>query len=192
MSQSSQEEVDIECPICMEPIENGSNKTVTQCGHAFHSSCIFQNMAAHNGFGCPYCRTTLAEEIESDDDDDDDDDDDVSEYSDDSELEQEREDYILTSFRMFHRIINNEEGNEEEQDNEYVAHIAAQAETAIADEQEKQNKVNFVSEFMISRQITYNDLIKYVISVHSSRYDPNYGMIESKFEAAMNRYEREH
>lgn len=177
---------EIECPICMEPIEDGSNKTVTQCGHTFHSSCIFQNMAAHNGFGCPYCRTTLAEEINSDDDESE------YEYSDDGsepDLEQEREDYVLTSFRMFHRLIDNEEGNEEEQDNEYVAHITLKMEAATAEEREKQRKANFVSEFVSSRGITYNDLVKYIMSLDDSRYDTETCIVESRFDTAIARFD---
>lgn len=174
-----------ECPICMEPIEDGCNKTVTQCGHLFHSSCIFQNMAAHNGFGCPYCRTTLAEEIESDDDDESE-----YEYSDDEvELDEEREDYILTSFRMFHRLINNEEGNEDEEDNEYIEHVTAEVENATAEEREKENKVKFISEFVSNRGLTYNDLVKYIISLDDSRYESETNIVEARFDTAIARYE---
>ena len=58
-----------DCPICMETIEGTKNIVVTECGHSFHCKCLMQN-AAHNGFGCPYCRNALAEEPVEDDDDD--------------------------------------------------------------------------------------------------------------------------
>ena len=61
-----------ECPICMDDIIGLNNRVTTECGHAFHCSCLMQN-AAHNGFGCPYCRTVMAEEPVEDDDDDQDD-----------------------------------------------------------------------------------------------------------------------
>lgn len=58
------------CPICMEEIESEKNRVITDCGHAFHCSCLMQN-AAYNGFGCPYCRSTMAiEPLEEDDESD--------------------------------------------------------------------------------------------------------------------------
>lgn len=50
-----------ECSICLDEIESGKNKLVTECGHMFHTSCLLKN-ASINGFGCPMCRTVLAEE----------------------------------------------------------------------------------------------------------------------------------
>ncbi len=46
------------CPICLENIKGPKNRVVTKCGHAFHSVCLFENIA-HNGFACPYCRTPM-------------------------------------------------------------------------------------------------------------------------------------
>ena len=51
----------IECPICMDVIEGEKNKITTDCGHCFHANCLMTNVA-HNGFGCPYCRTAMAAE----------------------------------------------------------------------------------------------------------------------------------
>ena len=51
-----------ECPICMECIEmNAKNCVVTDCGHAFHTKCLMTSVA-HNGFGCPYCRTSMTDQ----------------------------------------------------------------------------------------------------------------------------------
>ena len=58
----------IECPICMDQIEEGKNRITTECGHCFHASCLMTNVA-HNGFGCPYCRTAMAEEVEDEEED---------------------------------------------------------------------------------------------------------------------------
>ena len=51
----------IECSICLEEIL-GVNCTTTECGHSFHSSCIFKNLNCANV--CPICR----KELVSDDD----------------------------------------------------------------------------------------------------------------------------
>jgi len=60
----------MECPICMDDIEACNiNCVTTECGHQFHTSCLMRNIA-HNGFGCPYCRSIMAEEVEDSDDDD--------------------------------------------------------------------------------------------------------------------------
>ena len=61
-----------ECPICMDPIEGAKNSITTECGHAFHATCLMTSVA-HNGFGCPYCRTAMAEVPEEEDDEDDED-----------------------------------------------------------------------------------------------------------------------
>ena len=44
-----------ECAICYSKIQE--NITVTECGHKFHSKCIFRWMADNTG--CPYCRKEL-------------------------------------------------------------------------------------------------------------------------------------
>lgn len=70
-----------ECCICMEVLTN-TNRTTTECGHTFHSSCIFRNLCER--IECPMCRKELVEpekdddeySIDEEDGDDDDDDDD--------------------------------------------------------------------------------------------------------------------
>jgi len=58
----------MECPICMDDIEACNiNCVTTECGHQFHTSCLMRNIA-HNGFGCPYCRSVMAEEVDDSDD----------------------------------------------------------------------------------------------------------------------------
>ena len=41
------------CPICYEKIEN-INKTHTECGHIFHSSCLIMHLSTI--YNCPVCR----------------------------------------------------------------------------------------------------------------------------------------
>lgn len=103
-----------ECPICMDPIEGIKNCVTTECGHAFHASCLMTSVA-HNGFGCPYCRTAMADVPEEEDDES------VYESDDDEEEEDEMfSDYALLGFRLFQSNISGEGLNpddiEEEQD----------------------------------------------------------------------------
>jgi hypothetical protein len=85
-----------ECPICYDCITN-INTTTTECGHKFHSSCIFNNLKY--GLDCPLCRTELVkvekEENEGEEDDDEeeyDDDDEEYDSSDDEESDDEDND----------------------------------------------------------------------------------------------------
>ena len=57
-----------ECAICMDDIDAVKNRLTTECGHVFHTSCLMKN-AAINGFGCPMCRTVMAEDPNDSDDD---------------------------------------------------------------------------------------------------------------------------
>jgi uncharacterized protein (UPF0297 family) len=50
-----------ECAICLETLTNTKCCT-TDCGHTFHSRCIFKNFK--NSFDCPLCRRELVEEDE--------------------------------------------------------------------------------------------------------------------------------
>ena len=53
------------CCICMEDIVSiTTNSVVTECGHLFHTSCLMKNVVI-NGFKCPYCRTIMANENDS-------------------------------------------------------------------------------------------------------------------------------
>ena len=123
-----------ECPICLEEIVGHKNRVTTECGHTFHCRCLLTN-AAHNGFGCPFCRAELADEVQDsdseeeddrydeDEDDDSDDDEEASRASDydseqddlDGELEyikneivKMKEDHVLRGFRWVFQPINSE------------------------------------------------------------------------------------
>jgi hypothetical protein len=111
--------VTVDCPICMDCIEGNTNKVTTECGHCFHTNCLMTSVA-HNGFGCPYCRTVMAEEPEEPEDSDDENMSNVSfEDSINSSMhgltEDEYNDYLtLTSIRRLFR----EEGDEDEEEDE--------------------------------------------------------------------------
>lgn len=95
---------EISCPICFDDIDIKNNCVTTECGHIFHCSCLMKN-AATNGFGCPMCRTVMAEQIPDDDDED--------EYSEYDYEEDMFDDNALTSFRMFQQQLEGEEVEEE-------------------------------------------------------------------------------
>jgi Ring finger domain len=75
-----------ECCICYEEMVM-NNFTVTECGHKFHSKCIFKNLAQR--LECPMCRVELLQLPEEEDDEDDDDEDDGDENLDDDDDEEE-------------------------------------------------------------------------------------------------------
>jgi hypothetical protein len=139
-----------ECPICLEEIVGLKNRVTTECGHTFHCRCLLTNVA-HNGFGCPFCRTELADEVVDSDDDEseydedeytparyDDDDEEASrasDYDDDDDdfeneigymyhrITQMEEDHLLRGFRWLFQPLN--EGAEDEEDEEEAAEEAA-------------------------------------------------------------------
>jgi len=151
----------IECPICMEPIEGVNNKVTTECGHSFHCKCIMQN-AAHNGFGCPYCRTSMAEEVDEDDDSED-------EYEDEESSVFDED--ALVSFRMFHQRINDEEVEEEPED---------EWETDDEAEEEEDGNVpsaDIVTQRLTERGVTMEDLVKSLLTLEHESENEEYSRI---------------
>ena len=71
-----------DCPICFEKITPDVNRIITECGHEFHCSCLMKSVTANN-FGCPLCRSTLADVPEEEEDEDDEEDyaDELNSYS---------------------------------------------------------------------------------------------------------------
>ena len=72
------------CAICLDDIQECKNCTTTECGHTFHSTCIFQNLC--HRVECPMCRVELIAMPEEEDDEDEDGEDDDDTDSD-SEVE---------------------------------------------------------------------------------------------------------
>lgn len=52
----------VDCPICMDPIDNTRNVIITKCKHQFCSDCLLREM--NNRHTCPICRTELREKKE--------------------------------------------------------------------------------------------------------------------------------
>ncbi len=156
----------IECCICMDDIIGDKNKTTTECGHIFHCSCLMKN-TAHNGYGCPYCRTVMAEPIvDTDDEDDyeqgDDDDDDNDDDNDDDD------DNALTSFRMFHQTISGDEiedepelvndDDDDDNDNDYII---------------EKPTTEYIANKLIGQGVSVEDLVKCLLIEHSE-YEDDY------------------
>ena len=171
MSAVTEQVIAQECPICMDTIEGLCNRVVTECGHAFHCSCLMQN-TAHNGFGCPYCRTKMAEEPEEEEESDDG-------YGDDESEVTVFDEDALTSFRMFHQRINDEEVEEEE---------AEEWDTVVGDEEEEQDEEEeaqmpdaaYMAQKLAARGITFEDLVKNIMFQEHSNYGEHYSDYERR------------
>jgi len=166
-----------ECPICMETIEGPCNRVVTECGHAFHCSCLMQN-AAHNGFNCPYCRTKMADEPMEEEDDDDYDDDDLS-------MSTVFEEESLTTFRMFQQQLNGEEVEEET-----VEEWEEVEETSIP-----RPDSAYIAQKLSVRGITFEDLVMNTLyQEHSNfgeyydEYDRRSSEVYGQFKAIISQY----
>ena len=144
----------IECPICMDSIEL-TNRVTTECGHCFHTSCLMQNVA-HNGFGCPYCRTKLAEEPEEEDDD---------VWTDDEEVDEPFEDSALNGMRWLFMRSNGEEIPEDEQD------IQEEVEDEeVLEPETPKPSVSFVTQKLIDQGVTMEQLVKIMLSMEHEEY----------------------
>ncbi len=148
-----------ECPICMDPIESTTRNCVsTECGHCFHTNCLMTSVA-HNGFGCPYCRTKMAEEVA----------DEESDYDDESESEEyeQYDDYALRGLRLFNNNVNGEEHDQEDLDDEdedssepeqEEEEVVEEAEEAVAPP-----PVSYVAQKLAEQGVTMETLLKAVL-----------------------------
>ena len=143
-----------ECPICMDDITPNCNLVVTECGHTFHCSCLMRNTAI-NGFGCPYCRNTMAEEPEPSVQSD-------PYYDSDEEEEEIFEENALTSFRMFWQQINNSEVEEEpEEDDDWES---------VEEEETEGPDSAYITAKLMEKGVTMEDLVKSLL-YNDMRFD---------------------
>jgi hypothetical protein len=152
-----------ECPICMEEIMLTKNCVTTECGHCFHTNCLMKSVA-HNGFGCPYCRSAMAEAINDSDDDEyeeEDDDDDDEDFDDDDDA--------LRGFRLFFNNINGEEAAEEDIAEEDVMNAYAHEE---AEQQRVTPSITFVTQKLIEQGVTSEQLVMSMLASHAE-YESN-------------------
>ena len=156
-----------ECPICMDPIESTTRNCVsTECGHCFHTNCLMTSVA-HNGFGCPYCRTKMAEEVADED----------SEYDDDEEeIYEQYDDYVLRGLRLFNNNINGEEHDEDDVEEETFVNQEAAIEAEAGDVEEEEEStpppVSYVAQKLVEQGVTMEQLLKAVLcSCHDYERD---------------------
>ena len=165
-----------ECPICLDNIEDVCNKVITECGHIFHCSCLMKNIS-HNGFKCPYCRTKMTDEVEKNDDSDD-------------EYEEERIEFdenVLTSFRMFHQQINGEEVEESESESE-----DEEEEENDEEPEEPKPDATYVSQKLIERGITFEDLVKNILyqEHNNDEYELRSAEVYGQFRGVISQFTR--
>ncbi len=152
----------VECPICMDAIDMSKNCVTTECGHQFHAKCLMQNVA-HNGFDCPYCRSTMAEDVEDHDDEED------SVYGSelsDQEVSELYSNRALYGMRQLFRMNSGEESDDEtEEEDEYDA----EEDDSISDSIESSIPVETVVEKFQSHY-TYEQLIRIILQLNNYDY----------------------
>jgi len=151
----------------MEVFNGTNNQVITECGHTFHTNCLMKSVA-HNGFGCPYCRTKMAEDIEDSDDDSDD-------YDDEEEDEEDEDDYnnnyycgdeemfVLDGLRWLFNRANNEETVLFEYDDEYVLRVRP---TTPDTPPPSRPSVEFITKKLLEQGVTMGDIIKVLLLDH--------------------------
>lgn len=114
----------------------------------------------HNGFGCPYCRDTMAKEVQADDDEEDDSADDDSEYDEDEE-DGDQEDYMLRGFRFFY---NNVENVEHDSSDVFVETSDQVSEDSNPDRVIPSNK--YIIEKLQEKNVSYSQLVAMIVDNH--------------------------
>ncbi len=160
-----------ECPICMECIELNKNCVTTECGHHFHANCLMTSIA-HNGFGCPYCRTQMAAEPT---------DDESTEYEsvDEEDIVDPLEDNdMLRGFRFFFNNIEGYEHDpddvEEEQANEEIERQERQQyEDYLAQREVDPNipTIGYIADKLKDNNVLYSDLVTAMLLGHEEFND---------------------
>ena len=149
----------MDCPICMECILDTKNRVTTECGHCFHTNCLMTSVA-HNGFGCPYCRTAMAEEIKEDDDEDEDEWGSV-------DSDEEDNDRALRGFRF---MVNRLAGQPNELEDEVEEDEDEEEEAAAANEAEEDDVVkpspDYITQKLVEQGVSMSQLVKVMLSAH--------------------------
>lgn len=150
-----------ECPICMDPIEANKNCVTTECGHVFHANCLMTSIA-HNGFGCPYCRTAMAEVPEEEE----------SDYGEEDEEDPLEDEDMLRGFRFFMNNLAGEEHDEQDIEEEEV-YIQYQENAQPAEEEPEVPipTASFIADKLTQQGVTMEDLVKVLLLGHEE-YEP--------------------
>lgn len=112
---------------------------------------------AHNGFGCPYCRTAMAEEPEEDEE---------SEWEDEEEEEEMFDEDAMRGFRFFWNNINGEPHDEDDEVEEWADRAAAnqnQAEPNVP-------TTDFVAQKLREQGVTFEQLVKVICNNEHEEY----------------------
>lgn len=181
----SQTQEIMECSICLDCIDGNKNQIITECGHCFHASCLMKNVS-HNGFGCPYCRATMAEAPPDDDE---------SDYSEYTDVEDDMyDDYSLRGMRwMFQRAEGEELDDDADDDEEVnaptpVARLEEREEGEVeedSDEEEENDpavpSVDFIVYKLQRSRVTMEMLVKAMLALDHDEYADNreYNEMES-------------
>ena len=168
-----------ECPICMDCLDVNKNCTTTECGHCFHTSCLMRSVV-HNGFGCPYCRTVMAEEPE--DSDEEEEDDERSTESDDEEDEEEIEDQTHRAFRFFFSRVEEDQDilqpEDDAEEDEYETNRADPIEGEAEVDHEGVPTAKFVTDRLIEQGITFDQVIDLMLRSGTYRYAATHAIVE--------------
>lgn len=161
-----------ECPICMEDVFSGKNCVVTECGHSFHTSCLMTNVA-HNGFGCPYCRTEMAAEQEDDSDDEAEDEDWVAGMPR-AYVAGRREDYALRGMRWLFQQVDGQDGDqdgeEDEEQDDNPDEVLEADEDEDADNTPKPS-LRYLTQKLTQHGVTMEMLVKTLLLEHEEYID---------------------
>ena len=146
-----------ECPICMDDIESNKNCVTTECGHTFHANCLMTSVA-HNGFGCPYCRTAMADVPEDEDDEDDDE----GEYD---EEDDEISEDTLRGFRFFMNNLTGEAHDEQDVEEEEV-YLEYEANAEPVEPDVPVPTARFIAEKLTQQGVTMEEMVKILLLQH--------------------------
>lgn len=182
--QVANESEKMECSICLDCIDGTKNQVITECGHCFHASCLMKNVS-HNGFGCPYCRATMAEEQAKDEDDE-------SEYSEYTDVFEEEmyDDYSLRGMRwMFQRAegeeLDDDADDEIEGEAPIVRNLPEREDGEVDSDEEEAPQAIPTAEFIAYKlersRVTMDMLIKAMLALDHDEYGDNreYNEMES-------------
>jgi hypothetical protein len=137
----------------MDQIEMEKNRVTTECGHCFHASCLMTNVA-HNGFGCPYCRTAMIEAISDSENSDED----YDEISFNSEEGPDYNDHVLRGARwMFQRAEGEEVDDSDESESDSDDEEAERVEV------HPRPTVDYIVEKLVERGVSMEDLVKSIL-----------------------------
>ena len=149
------------CSICLDAINGSTNQTITECGHHFHTKCLFQNISLV-GYACPYCRNDMTpSKVIS-----------HTEKNNDSFIpnylvyltpaQRRMEKYILRGFRLLFQQNNNEELEPEYRD--YYPNI-------VENNDEPMAKLEDVIKEFNKANITNNELIEYILEDYTHDFN---------------------